>query len=988
MLPRSRAYLLGLLGLLTPLAACDGSTAPATPAAVEIASGDGQEGSVATTLDDPLAVRVVNESGAGVSGVSVSWEVTGGEGSIAPRTDETGSDGRAEADWTLGPQTGAQTVTATVDGLAPVTFEAEAVAAAPAAMEAESDASPEGTVGEELDEAVSVVVSDAFGNPTPGVAVTWSVTEGDGAVDPAEATTDAEGRATTQWTLGTTAGSEHAVRAEVEGIDPVSFQAEAAPGPLAEIRITPEDPTVEAGGSVSLEVALEDQYGNAVPDRTVTWESGNEDVATVTSEGVVETSAPGPVEVEAHAEEQTGTTTVTVLAATSPLFSGIEPTLLTAGGTVTITGSGFSPVADWNRVRIDGVEAEVTAATETELQIAVPPSSAFPCRETRQVTLELTVPDHSNATLRSLSVAEQVGLAAGEARVLTDIDEARCTQLTRTRNDETYLFAVFNQSDSPTTTESFRVRGDAVGSGSTSPPAPAPLQVGGGTTGLAPAAPAAAARSGGEQRLGSARREVMERSRNLYERLVRSGARPGNVSGAPAGATRSPAAAGRSEVSAGDAASGRDAVSGADAAPGSDAAQARAEAPAAQDPPAEGDVLTLRIPEAQDLCEDYTEVDARVVYSGQRAVVLEDATSPLATQIDLRFEDIGEEFESTMFPILETYFGDPLAMDEALDGTGQVYMLFTPEVNDLPGITGFVSSGDFFDRADCAASNERAIFYAWVPETTSEVPDWYWEIRATVMKESKHVTSTAERMARDADELEATWLEESTGRIAEEFYAREVFGYGQGDNTTYSESIACERNCFEQPRVMFEHFGEFYSYLQSPQGLSILGPSVEGETTFSSSAWSFVRWAVDHYGGPEADFFRSLVQDPARTGIENLEARTGQDFGEMFGKWALSIVMDERAPEDPELAHPSWDLPDVFAGMNENLPGSFPAEFPLAGWALTYGEFDQSPFEVQGGTAAFFNLTGQAENHQLLEILAPGGGNAPSGLGMAIVRVQ
>lgn len=971
--PHRRVSIVGLLLLLAPLAACDDSTGPAAPSALEIVSGDGQEGTVAATLDAPLVVRVVDGSGNGISGVSVSWEVESGDGSVSVLDEESGSDGRAEAEWTLGPEVGTQTLTVMVEGVAPATFEAEAVAAVPADVEASSDATPEGTVGEELDAPVAVRVTDAFGNPTPGVAVSWSVTEGDGTVDPADATTGADGLATTQWTLGTTAGSEHELRAEIEELDPVTFRAEAAAGPLAEVLVTPSEPSVEAGESVELEASLQDAYGNELPDRPVSWESDLEEVATVTAEGVVETSAPGPVEVRANVDDLTGTATVTVLASFPPVMSGVEPTTLTAGETATITGNGFSPVPDFNRVRIDGVQAEVLAATGTELQVQVPPPSAFPCRETEQVSLELTVPDLSTASLRSLSVAERVSLSPGESMVLADTETARCSEIIRTTNNATYLFSVFDRSDEPTDTTVFRLQGE--GLGSESAPSFARLTTGETLSSLAAAPGRTNSGFGSDAPSGSARLDLLDRSRDLYRRLVTSGARPGTASTA----TAAERTGGAWTVGAGASASTE--------APSSGAATSSSGPSAAADPPSVGEVLSLRVPGPDDLCGDYVQVEARVAYSGDRAVVLEDLAAPLATQMDARYEDVGEEFEDTMFPILETYFGDPLAMDEALDGTGQIYMLFTPVLNDRAGITGFVNSGDFFAREDCAASDERSIFYAQVPETAAEVSDWYWEIRATVMKESKHLTSIAERMSRDAAALEETWLEEATGRIAEELYARDVFGYGQGDNTTYSQSIACERNCSGEPRVMLEHFGELYDYLEAPHTFSVLGPTSEGETTFSSSAWLFVRWALDHYGGPEADFLQTLVQDGSRTGLDNLEARTGRDFGDMLGTWTLSIVMDEQDPEDPALTHPSWDLRDIYSGLNQNLPQSFPAEFPLAGWQFNYGEFDQA-FEVQGGSAAFFSLVGQSQGQQLLELLALDGGDAPSNLGLAIVRVQ
>ncbi|HEY7611860.1 MAG TPA: Ig-like domain-containing protein [Gemmatimonadales bacterium] len=72
----------------------------------------------------------------------------------------------------------------------------------PAALEVFDGDRQNGTVGETLGEALVVKVTDRFGEPVPDVVVQWSA-EGGGSVDPAESTTDAQGRANTQRTLGT-----------------------------------------------------------------------------------------------------------------------------------------------------------------------------------------------------------------------------------------------------------------------------------------------------------------------------------------------------------------------------------------------------------------------------------------------------------------------------------------------------------------------------------------------------------------------------------------------------------------------------------------------------------------------------------------------------------------------------------------------------------------------------------------------------------------
>jgi hypothetical protein len=71
----------------------------------------------------------------------------------------------------------------------------------PAALAVLEGDKQNGTVGEPLGQALVVKVTDRFGDPVPDVVVQWSATGG-GSVDPAESTTDAQGRANTQRTLG------------------------------------------------------------------------------------------------------------------------------------------------------------------------------------------------------------------------------------------------------------------------------------------------------------------------------------------------------------------------------------------------------------------------------------------------------------------------------------------------------------------------------------------------------------------------------------------------------------------------------------------------------------------------------------------------------------------------------------------------------------------------------------------------------------------
>ena len=103
------------------------ATATAGPAAaISLAGGANQSATINTALVNPLQVRVADQFGNAVAGVTVDWEVTSGGGSVAPPASVTGATGNAATAWTLGSTLGEQTAEASVTGLtgSPVTFTA------------------------------------------------------------------------------------------------------------------------------------------------------------------------------------------------------------------------------------------------------------------------------------------------------------------------------------------------------------------------------------------------------------------------------------------------------------------------------------------------------------------------------------------------------------------------------------------------------------------------------------------------------------------------------------------------------------------------------------------------------------------------------------------------------------------------------------------------------------------------------------------------
>ena len=109
------------------------------PSALEIISGDGQQGAPGAALTRLLVVEVRDQYGNLLPDAAVTFTVTAGEGQLSGRfTVEhitTDADGRAELILTLGPQPGQNIVGVTLGGHELATFTAEGVGTAVAELE-------------------------------------------------------------------------------------------------------------------------------------------------------------------------------------------------------------------------------------------------------------------------------------------------------------------------------------------------------------------------------------------------------------------------------------------------------------------------------------------------------------------------------------------------------------------------------------------------------------------------------------------------------------------------------------------------------------------------------------------------------------------------------------------------------------------------------------------------------------------------------------
>ena len=196
------------------------------------------------------------------------------------------------------------------------------------------------TVGAQLAQPLVVRALDSEGRPVGGARVEWLVAEPPGgSVSPQSTVTDAEGRASAQWTLGTSAVVQSV--SVLVGTASVTLNATATPGPAVEVTVTPAPVVLDAiDATAQLTATGADTHENPIAGRATSWTSTDTDIVTVDASGVVRAIAPGQATVRATIDGATGEVGVTVQPQAAAV--GVDPVsaqLTAIGQTIQLTAS-------------------------------------------------------------------------------------------------------------------------------------------------------------------------------------------------------------------------------------------------------------------------------------------------------------------------------------------------------------------------------------------------------------------------------------------------------------------------------------------------------------------------------------------------------------------------------------------------------------------------------------------------------------------------
>lgn len=384
--------------------------------------------------------------------------------------------------------------------------------------------------------------------------------------------------------------------------------------------------------------------------------------------------------------------------------------------------------------------------------------------------------------------------------------------------------------------------------------------------------------------------------------------------------------------------------------------------------PAVGDLVTLNT-NAFSACTDSSQTNVgRVRAIGAASIVLADTAAPAGGFTTADYQSFATTFDTLVYALDTTAFGAPSDMDS----NGRIVIFFTPAVNKLtaPGassvIGGFFYARDLFPRAGnqalglqaCPTSNEGEMFYVPVVDSASLYNGHFktksvllTDVIATLAHEFQHLINAGRRIyVNNADDFEATWLNEGLSHMAEELLFYRATRLNPKSNLTLSLINANDPGFAITNAYQVDNLGRYSSYLKAPDTSSPYANN--DDLTSRGATWSFLRFAVDLGTSSQNTYFRALVNSQ-KDGMVNLSAVLGPVFTGGIGvglrSWAIANFIDDAGlTTNPQYQFASWNFRNVLFNQLGNTG------FPLQAKALL--DKTSQSFTLPAGGAGYMRF--------------------------------
>lgn len=722
------------------------------------------------------------------------------------------------------------------------------------------------------------------------------------------------------------------------------------PVTVASITVSPTNLSLAVGASQQITAQARDASGNVLAGRTITYTSGASGVAQADASGNVLGVSPGNTAVTVASGGVSTQVPVQVALAGPLAILQVSPALLVEGQAATITGTGFSPVAAANSITIDGIVVNVTQATTTSLQFTVPETG---CRPRRTVPLQVRLgAETSNTVMQEVTPASFVTLAVGEMAAIQSPAD-RCLQFAASAAAQRYVFGVQSVSQTAATLTPVTVASTLPAGATTSPPL-APAAAAPAPAGFVNPAIDRAALLRWQQHI-AATADMYERNAPMFARLQQ---------------------------------------------------QTRALAPVAAVPTVpetvqEGQDVTIRFPNfSGNTCELAMSLPVRVRRITNRAIFLEDQANPVLLP-NADFDAAGAAFELSY-----NYDVDNFGAPGGADGTARVVIVMTKEVNRIASPPlGFVSHGDRFPVAQCAASNEVKMIYLRGPDPTGlynagvySIATLNQDLTNLLLHEFAHIIQSTRRNAAGGSFM-ASWLEEGLATAGQEIGGFQFAGLQDGMN--YGRTVAYN-TLGGDPRAFFHFVSDYLGYFGfnfasghaagTPEECTWVGSTGSGGNPGPCSfanrilygvPWSLIKHTIDRrLGGPamQKNFLRAFSDYTGAPGFPALQSVLGMPVATMMAEWAPVLYIDDRYPAAVNFQLRNWNLRDIAAAWNTPNAELIPR-------MRAFDAFNDF-LDLRAGSSAYYEISGANRPATAVRFRDGSNNPLPDFIQIWIVRVQ
>ena len=805
---------------------------------------------------------------------------------------------------------------------------------------------------------ISVTVHAQNGTVMAGASVTWTTS------DPSIATVSSSGLATSiangNATIKATAGS-------INGTSNVTVSQTAAIMELSDTVLTLSG----LSDTIQVTAKIKDSNGNEIIGVPVIWETSDPTIATVSNSGLVNAviGKNGTATITATSESLSKSLVVGVNTV-SIVVASISPAIWTESQAATITGSGFSVNTPGNTITVDGLNAPITSATTTEIQIIVPNAGCKPSRETQLVVKVANDSITQTIGIKPKTIAE---LDIGNSVYTTNGND--CIHLASGNGSEKYLVSVVSVSETPSSLTAYKQSAIA------------------GTS---------LANYDDEENVlvddkvaflefpTMALRHTPSATPVLPQKLLRDVRYDSDILAQREAEIRRWETWYRNMDDMDLSRMGNQTID----------AELRAtfEGIVALNV---GDTIKIKFPdiESDNMCKEYTDITTIVRHIGTDAIYMEDVDNPLVQSFTTsEYTEWDTDLSGKILPTLNSYFGEfndevPLGLDKE----GRIGVIITKEVNKR-SVLGFVFPGDLYPSQSCASSDYAEVFYGLAPDPNAvhgkaRTKEFVTDFMPGLMThEITHILQLTQRIF-GGSSRKTNWEMEGGATFAEQLVGTFILEHGgSGQNlgvTEFQEGFYPGGWYYDWVVDLAFYFGYSNSGKvdNAPEQCTWLGQEDDGNTgpclnkkrAIYGVPATLIRFILDHYGpnysGGESKLMRDLTNS-GQSGYRNLTALTGDDIGTLLTLFGTSLLADGRIGN----MITSWDLYSIMQSLGSNSrlqPYTSSAVEPNIN------------LSVRGGSASYLEWSPpNAHVPTSIRITTPEGGDLPNEMVMSIMRIQ